>query len=192
MNFFRYLLASVAVALVMTAPSDSHAKTFVIDPGQSQIIFKIQELSDWTVGGFTGFSGEVTLDDATAQLNGFKTVIDLATVNTRQTQRDEDLRGPDLFNTEKFPTATFTTKTVTGDTLTGDLSFRGVTKPVTLSYHLKPPAKDPSGRQAVTLSAQGNIRPKDFGITYNRILENNKPLLGDTVEIVVEVTGVLQ
>ena len=190
--FKKMILFGLWTALLFVGPNRAQAAVFSIDPGSSQVLFRIQEFSEWTTGAFTDFSGTLQLDDANVQLNGVTADIDLASVNTRQTQRDEDLRGEDFFNTATAPTARFVSKNITGNKLSGDLTFRGITRSVTLDFQLTPVSNDASGRRTVKLSGKGIVQLHDYGIAYNRTFEKGQKLLSDGVEITVDVTAVMQ
>ncbi|MFA5059688.1 MAG: YceI family protein [Candidatus Omnitrophota bacterium] len=180
-------ITACIIGLLLISSPVAHAATFKIDPGRSTLIFKIKQLSIDTVGAFTRFRGTMELNSDNTQPTDLKATVDLKSVNTRQSQRDEDLLGQDIFNAAKFPAAKFVSKKIDGQKISGELTLRGVTKPVSFNYQL-----GKVENKNVSISARGTIRPKDFGITFNRALEKGKPLLGDSVEIVVEAVGILQ
>jgi polyisoprenoid-binding protein YceI len=120
-------------------------------------------------------------------------VLDAASVSTNHAKRDEHLRGPDFFDVSKYPTITFVSKQVTKvgpDTLraTGDLTLHGVTREVVLDIQgPAPEVKDPSGNFRRGLTATGRINRKDFGMTWNRALDTGGMVIGEEVEISVEI-----
>jgi polyisoprenoid-binding protein YceI len=117
----------------------------------------------------------------------------VATVTTREPQRDTHLRSADFFDVEKFPTMSFKSKLITRESeeelaVTGDLTIHGVTREVEFTVEgPTPPGKDPWGNTRLGASATTKISRKDFGLTYNATLETGGILIGDEVTITVEV-----
>ena len=167
-------------ATLVVLPSVSHAGTLRFDGQSSSVIFKVRQLAGQVVGGFRKFNG--TLEADGTQVRRVEVAISTASVFTRQLQRDWDLLGPDLFDSAQFPKATFVSKQVSGDSVSGDLTFRGKTKPVTLKVTALPVEPgQPAG--TIAFSIEGKISRKDFGLTYNRKMDDGKTLLADEVEI---------
>ena len=116
-------------------------------------------------------------------------IIDVATLQTREPDRDKHLKSADFLDVEKFPTITFVSKKVVkkGDEehkVTGDLTIHGVTKEVTLEVEgPTPEAKDPWGNVKIGASAKAKINRKDFGLVWNVALETGGVLVGEEVQI---------
>lgn len=163
--------------LVVLFPSYGFSGTMDFDSRSSSVIFKVKQLAGLVVGGFKEFSG--TLEADGAKLKSIRVEIATGSVFTRQLQRDWDLFGPELFDTAAFPSATFVSRQVSGDAVTGDMTFRGKTKPVTLKLTALPP--DEKGVSGFAL--EGRVSRKDFGLTFNRRLDDGKMLLADEVEV---------
>lgn len=176
------------------APSDTAAATtWKIDPSHSHIEFAVKHLMIATVKGrFNGVNGSVQItgdDPATAHVD---VSIDVATIDTREGQRDAHLRSADFFDAAKFPTLTFHSTAVTGVTsdgftLTGDLTIHGVTKPVSLNVAHEGRAADPWGGQRAGYSATGKIKRSDFGLSWNQVLEAGGVVVSDDVKIALDV-----
>jgi polyisoprenoid-binding protein YceI len=183
------------VALLALAVSGVQAADFDIDVAHSNVGFRIRHLVSKTTGRFDKFSGTVSFDkDKPADLKA-NVVIQTASVNTDNEKRDTHLKSADFFNVEKFPTMTFksTGAKKTADDkiqLTGDLTMLGVTKPVTLDVTVGGVMNDPWGGTRSGFSATGKLNRKDFGMVYNMTMDKGGLMLGDDVELVIEVEGV--
>jgi polyisoprenoid-binding protein YceI len=119
--------------------------------------------------------------------------IDASTINTREAERDTHLKSADFFDVEQFPTLSFRSKQVkrTGDdelAVTGDLTVHGVTRQVTFQVEGPTAAgKDPWGNTRIGLSATTKINRKDFGLTWNAVLETGGILVGEDVAITLDL-----
>ena len=192
MTSMKKFFGTFLLAGVLFQPVTGLASTFAIDPDHSTVLFRIQHIAGYTAGTFSHITGSFQLNDANNLLTGVASEIETVSVNTQQTQRDEDLRGGDFFDALKFPTAKFIAKKIENGKIDGELTLKGITKPVTLAYKLGDISKDSAGKTTIALAAQGTVRCKDFGITSTRVLEKGKPLLGDEVEVGAQLTGILQ
>ena len=119
--------------------------------------------------------------------------IDAASINTRVAKRDEHLRSPDFLDVAKYPTITYKSRKVekAGDgklKMTGDLTIKGVTKEAVLDIEGPTPAiKDMQGNTRVGGSATTKINRKDFGLTWQKMLEAGGVAVGDEVEIAIDL-----
>lgn len=174
------------------------AGTWKLDPTHSTIAFTVKHLAISKVRGqFENFDVTVvTAPDDADGIHSVEAVIDVASVNTNQAQRDAHLRTSDFFLVDEHPTATFrsTGGTWEGDefTLVGDLTLRGVTKPITLTGELGGVAADASGTMRAGASATTTINRHDFGVSWNAALEAGGLTLGDDVKLDIDVQVVLQ
>jgi polyisoprenoid-binding protein YceI len=164
--------------------------TYTIDPAHSVADFKVRHLMVSNVRGeISGVSGTVQFDEANPANSKVEATIDVATLQTREPDRDKHLKSADFLEVEKFPTITFVSKKVvkTGDEehkVTGDLTIHGVTREVTLDVEgPTPEAKDPWGNVKVGASAKTKINRKDFGLVWNVALETGGVLVGEDVQI---------
>lgn len=186
----------LAAVLAVAAPA-LRAETYEIDASHSQVGFRIRHLVGKVPGRFTGFSG--TIDYAPGKPGSWKVdaKIDPATINTDNEKRDGHLKAPDFFDVAKYPEMTFKSTKVTdvkGETakLHGDLTMHGVTKAVVLDLEIGGTTKDPWGKTRAGFSATGTINRKDFGITYNSVLDNGGLMLGEDVAISLDIEAVLK
>ena len=144
-----------------------------------------------TTGRFTDFTGFIEMDPDNMKVNTLEAVIKTASVNTNQKKRDEHLQGADFFNVEKFPTMTYKLKTYRkeGDNYLaiGDMTLLGVTKEITLVGTLIGMTKDPWGNTRAGFTAEGKINRKDFGMIWNKVLDNGGLVVGEDVYIKLEI-----
>jgi polyisoprenoid-binding protein YceI len=169
--------------------------TFQIDTTHSSIDFSIRHLVIAKVRGrFTKFTGTIQLDEADITRSTVAVEIDTASIHTNEEKRDAHLRAADFLDVEKFPVMTFTSKQVerAGDDLrvTGALTIHGVTRDVVLDVEQPGTIKDPWGSQRLAFAARGSIDRKDFGLIWNQVLEAGGFMLGDKLEISLDVQAV--
>jgi polyisoprenoid-binding protein YceI len=144
-------------------------------------------------GSFNGLAGTLIEDTADPTRSTVEASIDIATLNTGDAQRDAHLKSADFFEAEKHSTMTFKSTRVQkkgeGEyDVTGDLTLHGVTKPVTFAVEgPSAPGKDPWGNTRIGLSATGKINRKDFGLSWNAALETGGVLVGEDVQISLDV-----
>lgn len=170
------------------------AAEWKVDPNHSTAGFAVRHMMVSTVhGSFTGLKGTVEYDPANLDGSKANLTIDTTTVDTRNENRDKDLRSPKFFDVEKYPTITFVSKRVVPQgqgkfQLVGDMSMHGVTKEVTFSVEGPMPAiKDAKGNLHSGASATAKINRKDFGLTWSGPLEGGGVTVGDEVELTVEI-----
>lgn len=163
--------------------------TWNFDPSHSTIGFSIRHMVISKVRGrFTRWSGALVLDgDAPASTS---LEIEVASIDTAEAQRDGHLRSADFFDAEAFPTISFRSTRVDADGLVGELTMHGVTREVTLAVEAGGRMKDPWGNERVGFSATTSINRKDFGLGWNQVLEAGGLLVGEKVDIVIEVEAI--
>lgn len=172
---------------------------YQIDPAHSSAQFKVRHMMIANVKGeFDKVSGTVNFDPANPSTASLEATIDVASISTRDEQRDAHLKSADFFDVEKFPAITFRSEKVTamgGEnfTVTGDLTIHGVTKEVKLEVdELTDEAKDPWGSVRRGASAKTRINRKDFGMTFNVALEAGGFLVGEEVDLTIDVELIRQ
>jgi len=175
-------------------PSAAATSTWNVDPTHSHAEFKVRHLMISNVrGSFPKISGVLTLHESDLGQSQVEATIDVASIQTRDEQRDGHLKSSDFFDVEKYPTMTFkstkVTATATGEgTVAGDLTIRDVTKPVVFEVEgPTAPTKDPWGNLRVGVAATTKISRKDFGLTWSAPLEAGGVMIGDEVTITLEV-----
>lgn len=181
-------------AALFLLPAMAFASTWQIDPVHTNIQFTVRHLMISNVKGvFHKFNGTFEIDDKDITKTKASATIDTASIDTGIEKRDEDLRSANFFEVVKYPTMTFESKKFTrvGTNkfqMTGDLTMHGVTREVVLDMEgLGTIVKDPWGgmRRGATLVTR--INRKDFGLTYNKVLETGGVMVGDDVAVNIEV-----
>ena len=174
-----------------TAPSTKTA--WKIDPAHSLIEFAVRHLMITTVKGrFGAVEGTVRLDEADPAFADVDVRIDVASIDTREPQRDAHLRSADFFDVETHPHITFTTtrpiaRRGNAFELAGDLTLHGVTREVVLDVTEEGRGKDPWGGERLGFSATTRIKRSDFGLTWNQALETGGVLVGDDIKISLDL-----
>ncbi len=170
--------------------------TWNIDAAHSAISFSIRHMVFAKVRGrFTKVSGAVHLDELELGRSSVDVTIDAASIDTGTAQRDDHLRSADFFDVATFPQLTFRSTGVEdlggGRLLVkGDLTIRDVTREVVLEAEAGGRAQDPWGNQRIAFSAKTSIDRTDFGLKWNQLLEAGGVLVGDRVEIDLDVQAV--
>ena len=170
----------------LVAPS-----TYSIDPGHSEVTFRIRHFVTKVRGKFTDWSGTITGDPQDWSGGSVSVDIKSASINTANDRRDSDLRSQRFFNVDTFPEITFnsTKVEVAGEsiTITGDLTMRGVTKPVVLKGNYLGSAGGKLPGDKIGFEASTVINRTDYGIVWNRAVEGGGVMLGDDVEISISI-----
>lgn len=188
-------LLVVAVALGLPAASAAQVTTWTIDPGHSAAQFTVRHMLVANVRGeFDGPRGTVAFDPRDiARSLVVNAVFDAATVNTRNPDRDRDLRSANFFDVARYPTITFKSTRAEGTgagqfKLFGNLTIRGVTQPVVLDVEGPTPAvKDLDGRARIGATATTTIDRRDFNLRYNELLEGGGAVVGNDVRITIDL-----
>jgi len=189
-------VAALSLAAFLILPAMAHAASWKIDPNHSSTRFEIRHLFSKVQGDFTQFSGTVEYDPANPTASKVETKIIASSINTNNEHRDADLKSENFFDVTKYPEISFaSTKVETvekGLKVTGDLTMHGVTKPVVLDVEILGTGPHPmiKGGQVAGFSARTKINRKDFGITWNKTLDSGGTLLGDDVDITLNIEAV--
>ncbi len=196
MKPIRTLSVAVLSLVLLSAPS-VWAATYAIDTEHTSVTFKIRHLFSQVSGSFNQFEGTIDYEPGKPQTWKTEAVIQAASIDTNVAQRDKHLRSKDFFDAEKYPTLTFKSTKVTeataeGAKLQGDLTIHGVTKPAVLDLAIHGVGKDPWGNTRAGFTAKTKINRKDFGLDWNQAVETGGVLVGDEVEITLEVEGLLK
>jgi polyisoprenoid-binding protein YceI len=164
-----------------------------IDQSHSNIYFTVRHMMISKVRGrFETFSGSVNFDEANPTNSTVNIEVDLASLNTREEQRDGHLKSPDFFDVEKNPTMTFVSSRVEqvdeqNGRLVGNLTIKGISKEIVLDVEYAGTAKSPWGGVSAGFSASGSINRKEWGLTWNQALETGGVLVGDKINIEIEL-----
>lgn len=164
-----------------------------IDLAHSGVSFSVRHMVISKVRGrFAKFGGKLELDENDLANSKVDLTIDASSIDTGIPDRDNHLRSPDFFDVAKFPELRFSSKRVekVSDTeyrLVGDLTIRDVTREVTLEVEYGGRAKDPWGNQRAGFVARAHLDRKDFGLGWNQLLEAGGVLVGERVDIEIEL-----
>lgn len=167
-----------------------------VDEAHSNVGFVVRHAGiGRTRGHFNTFNGVIDIPDLNT-LEGASTrgTIEAASVDTRNEDRDNHLRSADFFDVEKFPTWNFESTSLEGSpeafVMKGDLTIHGVTQEVALDVEFLGEATDPFGAERIAFEATTVIRRKDFGLTWNAMLEAGGVLVADKVTINLEIEAI--
>lgn len=193
-HFIARAISTVVLAGAISLPAAAATSTWEIDPNHSAAQFAVRHLAISTVrGAFTKMNGTVQFDDKDVSKSSVEVTIDAASVDTRVADRDKELRSDHFFDVEKFPTLTFKSTKVEQETagklkVTGDLTIHGVTKQVVLEVEgPTAPVKDPWGNQRAAANASTKVNRQDFGVKWNAKMDNGGWVVGDDVDITIDV-----
>lgn len=189
-------LAVLALSLAMAAPSIAAPKTLKLDPAHTVVGFSVRHFFSKVPGRFNQFEGTIQLDEKDWAASSVEATIQSASIYTNNEKRDGHLKSADFFDVEKFPTLTFKSTNVTpgaDNTLqvAGDLTIHGVTKPVVLDVSFLGSGPVSIGGRGTMeragFEATTKVDRKDFGIVWNRTLDQGGTMLGDDVTINIQV-----
>ena len=167
-----------------------------IDTVHSHAEFSVRHLMISKVKGhFNQWRGALTVDESNPADSKVDVTIDVASIDTKELQRDDHLRSADFFDAANHPTITFTStkvEKISAEELkvTGNLTIRGVTRQVVLAAEFLGKSKDPWGGERIGYSAKTAIDRKDYGLLFNMPLEGGGVVVGDKVDITLEVEAV--
>ncbi len=184
--------------MTVTADAKLNSLTgdYAIDPTHSRIGFVARHAMVTKVrGAFNEFEGTAHLDGSDPSRSSARLLIQAASIDTRNAQRDEHLRSNDFLAMEEFPQITFVStsaRQVDAATfeLTGDLTIKGVTNSVTVPFTYEGSALDPFGNTRVGFEGSVAVSRKDYGITWNAAMETGGVLVSDKITLEFEVSAV--
>ncbi|HEU4935089.1 MAG TPA: YceI family protein [Vicinamibacterales bacterium] len=191
--YVRHFCLTLTLA-AMPAVAAAQAATWTIDPGHSAATFTVRHMIVANVKGeFAGPVGTATFDPKDLSALRVEATIDARTINTRNPDRDKDLRSELFFDVAKYPKITFKSRSVTVDApgrlkVLGDLTIKGITKQVTLDVEgPTQEIKDIWGSRRIGATATTTINRRDFNIVYNRMLEGGGAVVGDQISITLDI-----
>lgn len=195
----RKFATAVTLTAAIAIQASAATTTWKIDPAHTAAQFAVKHMMISTVRGeFKGVTGTVIWDDQDVTKSSVDVTIDAKTVSTGEEKRDQDLRSANFFEVEKFPTMTFKSKKVESAgagklKITGDLTMHGVTKEVVLDVDGPSGAiKDPWGNTRAAANATAKLNRQDFGVKWNANMDGGGVVVGDTVNITIDMEMVKQ
>ena len=188
----KVLVGSIVLLCAAAPAAWAELSDWRIDPAHSAAQFSVRHMMVSNVRGHFKVSGTAKWDPQNPAASSIDAAIDVASLNTREVKRDAHLKSPDFFDAEKFPNMTFKSKKVerAGEgklKMTGDLTIHGVTKEVV--FDVEGPTqelKSPQGTR-IGAGATARINRKDFGLAWNRAIEGGGVVVGDEVQITMDV-----
>ncbi len=144
-------------------------------------------------GAFERFTAQVAYDASAPAETRIDATIDVASIDTREAKRDDDLRGELFFDVAKHPTMTFVSKSAhrvdDGIDIDGELTIRGISRPLTLAVRdISEPTVDMRGNRRVGATATAKVKRADFGMTWNKTLDSGGVVVGEIVTITIDVS----
>jgi polyisoprenoid-binding protein YceI len=187
----------IVLVVVIAAPLAASADTWQIDPVHTTVGFSVRHMTISTVRGqFNKVAGTITANDNDPATAVIEATIDTASIDTHSPDRDSDLKSANFLDVAKYPTMTFKSKKIEAAgpgkyNVVGDLTLHGVTKGITLAVEATgAPIKDPWGNMRAGATATTTINRKDFGLTWNKVIEAGGAVVGDAVAVEIDVEAV--
>lgn len=191
----KILLA--VIAMFAAATHSIAAETYSVDTSHATVLFQVRHFMTQVAGEFGTFDGSIHIDRENPENSSVAFTIQAKSIDTNNEKRDEHLRSPDFFDVASHPTITFTStsvKPVGDDTyeVTGEFTMRGVMKPITLPVKVLGELKDPWGNQRIGFETTTTINRQDYGVSWNRVLDQGGLVLGDEVRVTINLEAVQQ
>ena len=175
------------------ATTTETATKWVVDPMHSEVQFKVKHLVISTVSGFfKSFEGSLETENDDFEDAKISFALNIDSIDTNQTQRDEHLKSPEFFDAAQYPQITFTSTSFkkTGDDefeLIGDLTIKGVTKQVKLAAEYGGSTADFYGNTKAGFEVTGKINRKEFGLTWDGVTEAGSIVVGEDIKLIINV-----
>ncbi len=189
-GLLKKLLLSSA-AFVMAGGLALNAAEFKVDVPHTTVGFKVKHMMvSNTKGYFSDFDGKIDYDLKEKKFNVFEGVVKVASLDTKNEKRDEHLRSNDFFDVTKYPEMKFVMTEYEPGKLIGNLTIKDVTKKVEFALDFGGVAEDPWGNTRIGFTAEATINRLDYGLKWNKVLETGGLLVGDDVNIIIELEGI--
>ena len=177
-------------------PEKRNTSVWQFDPAHSSAEFAVRHMMVSTVkGSFQTLSGTLVLDEASPERSKAEAEIDAASIETGVADRDTHLRSADFFDVARFPNLSFRSTAIQVDgtdsgKMHGEVTIHGVTKPVTFEVSYLGEVKDPWGNRRRGYTADTILNRKDFGMTWNMVLDAGGVLVGDKVKVTLNLEAI--
>jgi polyisoprenoid-binding protein YceI len=184
-----FIITSLVLALAGSALATD---SFSIDKSHSDVSFKVRHLVSNVTGRFGEFDGIIEVDFQNLNASSVQFSIDAASIDTDNEDRDKHLRSADFFDVEKYPEITFTSSKITKMddntfAVTGTFTMHGVSKTLTIPVTYLGEVKDPWGTTKAGYELATTLNRKDFGISWNKALDTGGFILGDEVQVSINL-----
>lgn len=193
--FKRFVIAGLLV-IMGTVPT--WADVYTIDPTHSSVVFSVTHMAISKVpGAFKEFSGFIDYNPGDMAKSRVEATIKVASIDTRDSNRNKHLQSPDFLAADSFPEITFKSTKVTDKgkgqlEIVGDFTMHGVTKSVTLDAEMLGAITDPRGNKRIGFSAHTKIDRMDYGVKWNMALETGGLVVGHDIDITLGIEAVLK
>ncbi len=189
----KHIIAYIILAFTALTAT-AFAQTWTVDPNHTSADFSIQHMAISRVtGSFNKVTGHIIFDKDGRHPKSVDITIDVNSIDTGVDKRDAHLKSPDFFDVKKYPTMTYTSETIIPQgegryKVIGTLTLHGVSKTVELAVEgLAANEKDPWGNTRKGAHVTAQLNRKDFGIVFNVVLESGNLMVGNTVDIVINL-----
>ena len=192
-KFRMFVLSGLVVAGSLIFLSQAQAAdVYKIDAAHSSLGFSVSHLMvSKTTGVFNEYEGAITFDAKDLAASSAQVTIQMASIDTRSQKRDDHLRSADFFDATANPQITFKSKQIAssgeGYLITGDLTLKGVTKEIAIPVKITGPVVSPFGATVIGLAGQVTINRQDFGVSWNKALDNGGVMVGDNVDVQINI-----
>ncbi|HEX5484159.1 MAG TPA: YceI family protein [Terriglobia bacterium] len=188
-------MGSLKAAEEAISPAATEIEKLIIDPGHSSIVFSVRHMVINDIRGrFTRFSGIILYSRRDAVRSSVSLTIDATTVNTDNSDRDNDLRSAKFFDSARFPQVVFHSKRIDqlcdGYVCVGDLTLHGVTEETAICFEITGRQKDLEGKERIGFKGDLKLDRRKFGLTYNAFLANGGPVVGNEIKINLSIEAV--
>ena len=180
--------ALIMFVALLTSSVVFAADTYTIDPNHTSFGFTVKHMMISNVPGeFDKFDGQVIYSPTDLANSKVNVTIDVSSINTRIDKRDAHLKSPDFFDAAQFPTITFVSTKFTPTAITGNLTMKGVTKEITIPVTISGPVKTMMGGQAIGITGSVSINRQDYGINWNKVLDQGGVAVSNDVAISISI-----
>ena len=187
----KYAKISLVVFAAAFWAQAACAETFVINAEQSKAAFIIKHEIGFNSAFIQGLSGNFEIDDKSGAVKKLEAQFDIDSLTSFNEKRDRLLKSEEFFNTGKFPNASLKFKKIDGKILKADVTIRGVTKPVDFEYFYFGKSQDEAGKSATLIRLSATLKRNDFGLSYNVTAQDGTSLLGEDVDVLLDLRGVV-
>jgi polyisoprenoid-binding protein YceI len=192
----KRLSSALAIGAVMAISAPlAMASNYSIDPAHSSVSFTIKHMVSKVTGQFRDFGGNFSFDPKKPESSKVEVTIQSASITTQNEKRDTHLKSEDFFDVKKYPTIIFKSKSVKPNgegkfKLVGDVTMHGVTHEETFDVEFGGTAKDPWGNTRAGFTATSRFKRKNYGIVWNKTLDNGGFMLGDDVDVTLQIEAI--
>ncbi len=189
------MLTAAVLGVGISTSASLGADRYEIDPVHTSIGFAVRHFVINKVRGhFTNFSGTILYDEEDITKTSFSVTIKAASIDTRHFKRDKDLRSPDFLDVKKYPVITFQSTRIEkmgqGYVAIGTLTMHGVSKEIALPFTIPGKVKDPWGNTRIGVEAAITVNRQDYGISWSQRMDSGGLVVGNEVQIEINVEAI--